>query len=544
MTAKESTQPEEFDYIVVGAGSSGAVIAGRMSQTPSCRVLLLEAGISDRTRLCVVPGMVSIIHTTPQVKKKFDWGYKTTPQRAGAERRIPYVRGKVMGGSSAINGMVYVRGNRKNYDAWEAEGCGGWGYADALRCFKRLEDWEGGENEYRGAGGPVKCTASRDIVPASVELMHAIAETCGVPVLDDYNGASQEGVGPCQMNAAGGRRYSSSEAYIEPARRRTNLSVRLGATVLRVVIEGTRAVGVEVLEGGQRRVIRAAREVILSAGVIGSAQILMLSGVGPAEDLRSHGIRAVVDLPVGRNLHDHVFVPMTFIAPGAVHRGTPLHFFGGMLAEAIKGNTWFGRTVFDLLAFVRSSRAAGGIPDMQIHCLPWAYPSPNQDAPVRPVVDTRPALTVMPTLIYPKSRGELRLLSADPLAPPHIDPHFCEEPDDVRHLIEGMQMVRQIMASPRMKAVVTGELHPGAEAASDDALRGALPMRIHTVYHPVGTCRMGVDERAVVDPALRVRGVERLRVADASIMPSITGGNTNIPSVMIGERCVELLQES
>jgi choline dehydrogenase len=533
---------DEADYIVVGAGSAGGIIAARLTEDPDCRVLLLEAGGSDRTRLCTVPGMMSVIHTTPQVKKRFDWGFYTAPQKQGAGRRIPYVRGKVLGGSSAINGMVYVRGNHKNYDDWLAEGCTGWGYADAVRCYKRLEDWEGGSTEHRGAGGPIPVMRSKDLVPASEELVHAIAETCGVPVLDDYNGASQLGVGYCQMNARGGRRFSTSEAYVHPAMKRPNLRVQSGTVVARVVFEGRRAVGVELIEGGERRVVRATREVILSAGVIGSAQILMLSGVGPASELAAHGVSAMVDLPVGKNLHDHLFVPLTFLAPTAVHRGTPWHFFGGMIAESIKGNTWFSRSVFDAMGFVKSSRAQGDVPDLQIHCLPWAYPSPNQDLPVRPVVDTRPALTVLPTLIYPKSRGEVRLTSNDPTAAPHIDPHFLEEPDDARHLLEGVKLIREIMASKRLAGVVTGELHPGSAFTSDQALAEMLPTRIHTVYHPVGTCRMGTDERAVVDPQLRVRGVEGLRVADASIMPSITGGNTNAPAMMIGERCVELLR--
>ena len=533
---------EAFDYIVVGAGSSGGVIAGRLSEDPTCRVLLLEAGVTDRTRLCTVPGMVSIIHTTPQVKKKFDWGYYTVPQPGGAGRKMPYVRGRVMGGSSAINGMVYVRGNRKNYDDWLAEGCTGWGWADVLRCFTRLEAGAGGENDDRGAGGPVKAQASKDIVPASQELILGISESFGVPVLDDYNGASQEGVGPCQMNAVGGRRYSSSEAYVEPARKRKNFSAKLGAVVTRVVLEKKRAVGVEVLEGKEKRVIRATREVILAGGVIGSPQILMLSGVGPAAELRALGIDVEVDLPVGRNMHDHLFVPMSFLAPGAVHRGTPAHFFGGLLAETFRGNTWFSRTVFDALAFVRTGRDTGGVPDMQIHCLPWAYPSPNQDLPVRPVVDLRPALTIMPTLIYPKSRGTVRLASSDATAAPRIDPGFLDEPDDARLLLEGIQRVREMMSGARMAKVTTGELHPGADFLSDSAMAAEIPNRIQTVYHPVGTCRMGVDERAVVDPDLRVKGIEGLRVADASIMPSITGGNTNVPCMMIGERCVEILR--
>jgi choline dehydrogenase len=539
---KASPEVSEVDYIVVGAGSAGGIVASRLSEDAGTEVLLLEAGGSDRTKLCMMPGMVSIIHTEPKVKKRFDWGYYTAPQSNAAGRRIPYVRGRVLGGSSAINGMVYVRGNKQNYEDWAAEGCTGWGWSDALRCFRRLEDWEGGANEFRGAGGPIRVSPTKNLVPATTALMQALSERCGVPILDDYNGASQEGIGVCQMNARDGRRFSSSEAYVHPARARTNFHVQTGATVSRVVIESGRAVGVELMRDGQTRTIRARREVILSAGVIGSAQLLMLSGVGPADELRDHGIAAVVDLPVGKNLHDHLFVPMTFLAPQALHRGTAMHFFGGMIANAFKGDGWFGRTVFDAMGFLRSSRARPGVPDMQIHCLPWSYPSPNQDRPVRPTVDKRPALTVMPTLIYPKSRGEMRLVSADPNAAPHIDPHFLEDSDDRRLLLEGITMVRDIMAGSALSGVVTGELHPGADFASAGAMAAELPNRVHTVYHPVGTCRMGTDERAVVDPELRVRGIAGLRVADAAIMPSITGGNTNAPSMMIGERCAELLR--
>jgi choline dehydrogenase-like flavoprotein len=534
----------EFDYIVVGAGSAGGVVAGRLSEDPRCKVLLLEAGGSDRTKLCTVPGMVSVIHTTPQVKKKFDWGYYTEPQSNGGGRRIPYVRGRVLGGSSAINGMVYVRGNKQNYDDWAAEGCTGWGWNDALRCFKRLEDWKDGENEFRGAGGPVRVTAADDMTPATRAFIEATADTCGVPVLEDYNGASQEGIGACQMNARDGLRFSSSEAYVHPATDRANFHLRTGAIVARVVFEKGRAVGVEVLEKGQRKVLRARQEVVLSAGVIGSAQILMLSGIGPAAELKALGITPIADLPVGKNLHDHLFVPLTYLAPQAIHRGTAWHFFGGMIAEAFHGNTWFARTVFEGMGFVSSSQARAGVPDIQLHCLPWSYPSPNQDKPVRPTVDKRPALTVMPTLIYPKSRGEVTLTSTDPTAAPKIDPHFLEDGDDRRLLMEGVKLVREIMANRRLGDIVSGELHPGPEFASESAMAAELPNRIHTVYHPVGTCRMGSerDERAVVDPMLRVRGVSGLRVADASIMPTVTGGNTNAPSMMIGERCVELLR--
>ncbi len=535
-----SMQTGEFDYIVVGAGSAGCIVAARLAEKSDGHVLLLEAGGSDRSRFCTIPGMVSIIHTVPQVKKRFDWGYYTVPQPHAANRRIPTVRGKVLGGSSSINGMLFVRGNRANYDGWATDGCPGWSYDEVLPSFRRLEDWEGGASEYRGAGGPIAVTKQKDVTAASSAFVEALAGACGVPVVDDYNAARQEGAWLFQMSARGGVRFSASEAFLERGTKE-NLVARTGAIVTRVVFEGRRAVGVEILDGAERQVLRARREVVLCAGVVGSAHLLMLSGIGPAAHLRQHGIDVLADLPVGDNLHDHLFVPLTFLAPAAVHRGSAWHFFGGMLAEATRGDTWFGRTVFEGGGFVRSSRSRGGVPDMQIHSLPWSYPSPNQDAPVRPVVDQRPALTVMPTLIYPKSRGEVRLASANPTAAPLIDPHYLEDPDDARFLIEGIKLVREVMAHPRLRGMVDGELHPGPAMGDDQAIARELPMRIHTVYHPVGTCRMGSDDRAVVDPELRVRGVDGLRVADASIMPTITGGNTNAPSLMIGERCVEIM---
>jgi choline dehydrogenase-like flavoprotein len=279
--------------------------------------------------------------------------------------------------------------------------------------------------------------------------------------------------------------------------------------------------------------------VILSAGVYGSPQILMLSGIGPAEQLSRHGIPIAADLPVGENLHDHLFVPITFITKSGRNRGTAPYFARGLIEEAMRGGTWVSRTVFEAVAFVRSSIATT-VPDLQIHALPWAYPSPNQDAPVRHPVDKRPALTLLSTLIYPQSRGTLRLASADPTAAPLIDPGYLREPADAEVLLDGLELVREAMASPLTASDVM-ELHPGPGFGSRAALAKELPNRATTVYHPVGTCRMGSDERAVVDPQLRVRGIEGLRVADAAIMPSITGGNTNAPAMMIGEHCAALI---
>jgi choline dehydrogenase len=528
----------EYDYIVVGAGSAGCLLAARLAERGS-EVLLVEAGPTDRTRFCEIPGMVSVIHAVPQVKRRFDWGFYSVPQKNALERRIPQVRGKVLGGSSSINGMLYVRGHRSNYDDWAADGCSGWSYQDVLPAFKRMEDWEGGGSAYRGAGGPIAVTRQRDITPASQAFIEAVKDFYDVPYCEDYNGVDQEGAMVFQQSARGGKRFSSSIATLR--RNAARLTVRTGVLVERVVLEGTRARGVSLREGRDSRVVKARNEVILCAGVFGSPQILMLSGIGPAEHLRSLGIKTVADLPVGDNLHDHMFVPMTFLAPTALRRGTARYFMSGMLAEATRGDSWFGRTVFEGGAFVRSKHASRQVPDLQIHTLPWAYPSPNQDKQVRLEVDLRPALTVMPTMIYPKSRGTVRLASAEPDAAPLIDPAYLTEESDRQFLFDSVKQMRELFASKYLKPVITSELHPADAVRSDEDLWRELPNRATTVYHPVGTCRMGSDARAVVDPQLRVRGIEGLRVADAAIMPSITGGNTNAPAMMIGERCAELM---
>jgi choline dehydrogenase len=532
----------EYDYVVIGAGSAGGIIATRLAEQQGCRVLLLEAGGSDRTSICRTPGMISLIHTIPQLKKRYDWGYYTQPRSDTLDRKMPFVRGKVMGGSSAINGMVYVRGNQKNYDDWAAEGCTGWSFKDVLPLFKRLESFEDGETEYRGGSGRIQCTRAHGISPVSAAVIESIGATLGVPVLDDYNAATQEGVGPCQMNAKDGRRYSSSEGYVYPAlQAKQQLTVETSAHVQQLQIDKGRAVAVHYLHKGTKKVARASSEIVLSAGAVGSPQILMLSGVGPAAHLKQHDIAVHADLPVGKNLHDHLLFPLVYLAPKGGHRGTASHFFGGMLSNAMSSGSWFARTVFEIIGFVKSS-ASQPIPDIQIHSLPWAYPAPNQDAPVRVKVDTRPAITIQPTLIYPKSRGEVLLRSKDPSVTPHIDPHYLEERADLELLATGAEMTRDFMARPEMRQWVTSELEPGTKSfATRASLLAEIPRRASTVYHAVGTCRMGVDDRAVVDPELRVRGIDGLRVADASIMPSITGGNTNVPSYMIGEKCADLI---
>ncbi len=537
--AKKVPRSSEADYVVVGSGSSGAAIAGRLAEA-GASVIVLEAGRSDERLLVRKPGMIGPMHSVPQLRKLVDWGYYSVPQKHLLNRRMPVPRGKVVGGSSSVNGMVYVRGNRANFDSWAAEGNVGWDADSVNAAYKRMEDFEDGENAFRGAGGPIRVTRNRIPQEGSLQFLQAAADTTGCAVLDDYNAESQEGVSRMQQNAADGLRYSASRAYIHHLAPAT-LELQSGVLVTKVVIENGRAVGVEVTESdGVRRTVRAGREVVLSAGFVGSAQLLMLSGVGHAAHLKEHGIDVVADLPVGDNLHDHMFHALTFRASSSRNRGTAPYFAWGLAKEMVRpGTTFMANSVFEVLAFLKTSQA-GAVPDLQLHLLPWAYVSPNQDQPIRHKVDKRTSLTVLATLICPKSRGTLRLASADPTAAPLIDFQYLADPADLEVLAEGSEMVREIFASPAFMGSIKEESHPGAELRGQE-LRDAILNRATSVYHGVGTCRMGVDELAVVGPDLTVRGVEGLRVCDASIMPSITGGNTNAPAIMIGEMGAQLV---
>lgn len=537
--AKKAPYKNEADYIVVGSGSSGAAIAGRLAQS-GASVIVLEAGKSDEQFLVKKPGMIGPMHAVPEIKKRVDWGYYSTPQKHILDRKMPVPRGKVVGGSSSINGMVYVRGNRANFDSWAAEGNTGWDADTVNDAYRRMEDFEDGADDYRGAGGPIRITRNKSPQEGTLQFIQATSDALGVKVLDDYNGESQEGVSRMQQNAADGLRYSASRGYIHNLDVPT-LQLQSEVLVTKVVIESGRATGVEVTDkDGSRRTIRAGKEVILSAGFVGSAQILMLSGIGHAQHLKDHGIQVVADLPVGDNLHDHMFHALTFHATSSKNRGNAMYFAKGIAKEVLRpGTTFLANSVFESVAFVRTSQATD-VPDLQLHLLPWSYVSPNQDEPIRHDVDPRTSLTVLTTLIYPKSRGTLRLASSDPTATPLIDFQYLADNADLEVLGEGSEMVREIMGGAAFGGSVKEEIHPGRELQGS-ALRQAILNRATSVYHGVGTCRMGVDELAVVGPDLKVRGIEGLRVCDASVMPSITGGNTNAPAIMIGERGADLV---
>jgi choline dehydrogenase-like flavoprotein len=439
--------------------------------------------------------------------------------------------------------MLYVRGNRANYDAWERDGNPGWSYADVLPYFKRSECHEDGPSEYHGGDGPLQVTRQRGISVVSEAFEHGIAETCKVPVLDDFNGAEQEGASTYQMTCRDRMRSSAAVAFLHPACRRGNVDVVSQATVAGIVVEHGRARGVRYWKNGALCSATASAEVVLCAGVIGSPQVLMLSGIGPADHLREHGIDVVCDLPgVGKNLQDHLMVPLRYLATKDTgHRSTPSHFFKGLLDEYLFGEGWFGKTFLEGGAFVRSSKA-NGVPDIQFHSIPWAYPEPNDDGPGDPTISKEHSFTILPGLIYPKSRGEVRLHSSDPFDAPSIDPRYFEEDADLELLVEGVKMSREIAASKPLAPYLRGEATPGPSVRSDEEIRAAIRLYAKTIYHPVGTCKMGVGDDAVVDASLRVQGVDGLRLADASIMPTITGGNTNAPSIMIGEKASDLIR--
>lgn len=526
------------DYIVIGSGSAGAIIARRLADT-GVNVTLIEAGRRDNTVLVRKPGMIGPLHSVPQLKKIVDWGHYTVEQKHALGRTIPQTHGKVVGGSSSVNGMVFVRGNRRNFDDWAAEGNTGWSYEDVLPSFKKFESFEDGPSHFRGGSGPIKVIRACDLTPASESFIEALTVTAGVRHNPDYNAADQEGVSVFQQSNSNGLRSSTAVGYLDD--RPKNLTVLPNTQVVRVLIENGRATGVEILTRNGTDVLRANREVIVSAGAFGSPHLLMLSGIGPADHLRGFGIDVVADLPVGDNLHDHLFVPMTFAMPTAIRRSSAGYFARAFLQESLRNNsTWLARSVFEVVAFLRTPYAAG-VPDLQLHVLPWGYPGPNQDAPIRHVPDPRRSLTIMSTMIYPQSRGTLRLTSTDPTVAPAIDPNYLAEQHDIDTLVAGMELIREVMAAKSIGSLVDDEISPGMQYPGRDDLAKEVLNRATTVYHPVGTCRMGVDERAVVDPTLRVRGVDGLRVADASIMPSIVGGNTNAATMMIGEHAASII---
>lgn len=522
------------DYVIVGGGSAGCVIAARLSEDPSVSVLLIEAGGTDRHPLYHWPAGFA-----KMTKGIGSWGWSTVPQKHMKGRVLRYTQAKVIGGGSTINAQLYTRGNRLDYDEWAQAGNRGWSYEEVLPYFKRAEDNQRFADDFHGYGGPLGVSMPVAPLPICDAYMRA-AQELGIPYNHDFNGARQAGVGFYQLSQKNARRSSASIAYLAPARGRKNLTVVTGARVLRIVVEGGRAVGVDYVEGDERtpKRARAEREVVVSSGAIGSPKLLLQSGIGPADHLRAVGVKVAHDLAgVGGNLQDHLdlFViaectgPHTYDPYSAWYRSAAaglqyLLFRQGPVASSLfeTGGFWYADP---------EARS----PDIQFHLGLGS----GIEAGVARLKNA--GVTLNSAFLRPRSRGTVRLASADPAAAPLIDPNYWEDPYDRRMSIEGLKLAREIMRQKALKPYVMAERLPGPDYLTDDELFEYGCRHAKTDHHPAGTCKMGIDDRAVVDPELKVRGLEGLRVADSSIMPSVNSSNTNAPSIMIGEKAADLI---
>jgi choline dehydrogenase len=518
-----------YDYVIVGGGSAGCVLANRLSADPSVHVLLLEAGGPDTSRLIHTPGFMGLLW-----RNKFDWTYFTTPQKELLGREMHWPRGKVLGGCSSINYMIYMRGHANNYDEWRELGNEGWGYDDVLPYFKRAEDNARGADPFHGVGGPLHVS---DIAgnPIIDTMVAASCDVLGAPRNKDFNGASQEGFGRFQATTYRGARWSAAAAYLTPILSRPNLTVLTHAHTFGVAIEESRAIGVRYEHQGAMHLARATREVILSAGSIGSPQLLLLSGIGPADELRALGIDVHADLPVGRNLQDHLLIPVAWEDRARITNNVhPLNILPWFVQYAFTKKGPLSSNVGEGGGFVKT-RPGLSHPDLQFHYVPVASEQTSWD-----LEEFKPrgrGYSFVPTLLYPKSRGTIKLASSDPRRAPFIDPRYFSEPDDLRVLVDGVRMAQRVGRSHHFEKIRGRCLTPLCEAEDTPTIEYEIRRRVNTIFHPVGTCAMG----SVVDDQLRVRGVEGLRVVDASIMPTIVGGNTNAPVIMIGEKAADLI---
>jgi choline dehydrogenase-like flavoprotein len=520
-----------FDYVIIGAGSAGSTIAARLSEDSATTVCVLEAGPEDKSALIHMPLGFAFFPTGTI----YNWAFDTAPQRHLNNRVCYQPRGRALGGSSSINAMIYIRGTKADYDGWAVPG---WSWRDVLPYFKRAEHNERGSNEYHATGGPLSVSDLRFKNPLSDIFLKAAGEL-QLGVNDDFNGPRQEGMGYYQVTQRDGRRCSAAAAYLHPAKSRPNLNVVTGAHSEKIIIENGRAAGVRYRRGRESQTVHARREVIVSAGAFQSPQILMLSGIGPAAHLKSQGVDVTLDAPgVGRNLQDHVDYTI-------LRRTRSPHPIGMTLPFIFGFPSAFGKFRKDGRGPLTSNLAeAGGFiktepfldePDIQLHFLPTLVDDHGRKK------HFGGGYSAHACVLRPRSRGEVRLASPDPMAAPEIDPNFLSDDDDLRRLMRGARIMFRIFEAPSFAKVAGPYLYEGPDC-SDEALIADIRARSDTIYHPVGTCRMGTDDRAVVDQNLRVRGVDRLRVADASIMPNLISGNTNAPSIMIGEKAADLIR--
>jgi choline dehydrogenase len=503
------------DYIIVGAGSAGCAVAHRLSEDEDTSVLLLEAGKPDDKEEIHTPAL-----TGELFKTELDWDYSTVPQSGMHDREMYHPRGKMLGGSSSINAMIYMRGVPRDYDRWAKQGNEGWGHDDLLPYFKKAEHFEpgDGESEYHGQGGPLNVAGPYDPHPLSEAMIEAAVET-GIPRNEDFNGEKQEGAGYFHVTMEDGQRCSAAKAYITPVLERDNFSVETEAHVTQIRFDSDQAVGVTYEQDGTEYDADADAEVIVSGGAFNSPQLLMLSGIGPADHLQEHGIDVVADLPgVGRNLHDHL---TQFVVYDRTKGGNPPLTSNGAEVGAF--------------TYVDESEPT---PDLQFHCVQGYAFNHGLSAPEEGV-----GLSIGPTQLRPESQGHVELASDDPFDEPVIDPQYLSEQADVDLLVEGVRKAREIAQAGALAEWCGEELQPGPEAQTDEELADHIREEAHTIYHPVGTCKMGDDDMAVVDDRLRVHGVSGLRVVDASIMPTIPSGNTNAPTIAVAEKAADLITE-
>jgi choline dehydrogenase len=529
-------EQQSFDYIIVGAGSAGCVLANRLTASGRHRVLLLEAGPNNRHPWLHIPLGYGRMFTN----RRYNWCYATEPQAQCDGREIIAPRGKVLGGSSSINGLIYIRGQAEDFNHWRQLGNAGWSFDDVLPYFRKAEDNERGADDLHGVGGPLSVSDARDRYPLTEAYVEA-AQQCGYPRNDDFNGPSQEGVGYYQTTSRNGRRSSTAVGYLKPARSRSNLTVVSEALASRVLFEGRRAVGLEYQVGGETRTARTGGEVILSSGAFNSPQLLQLSGVGPAELLRSLGIPVVADMPgVGDQLNDHYAGRLIMRVREPITLNDAVRTWGGKIAAGLRyGLTRRGYlTVGAIVAgcFLRA-HPASATPDVQCSIAPYSAENVGGD------LHDFSGTTGICTLLRPESRGWVRIKSADPREAPAIHPNYLATERDRETLVLGVKALRRIFQAPAMARYIESEYDPGPQCATDDEMLDFIRRRGSTTYHPVSTCRMGQDANAVVDERLRVRGFAGLRVIDASIMPAVPSGNTNAASIMIGEKGSDMVLE-